>query len=218
MLRSYASNRCSLALVALALVFPLFCASVRGEEAGTLQAALDSITAPELQKFVETLADDTFEGREAGSRGGRAAGNYLLEQMEKRGLKPAGTDGGYVQEFGRGYRNLLGIVEGSDEKLKKEIIVVGAHYDHVGYGSRSNSFGPLGLIHNGADDNASGSSGLLELMEAVQKLPRAPKRSILFVYWDGEEKGLLGSRHWTSAPTLPLERVKFCVNVDMIGR
>jgi hypothetical protein len=98
------------------------------------------------------------------------------------------------------------------------VIILGAHYDHVGYGRANNSFGPFGYIHNGADDNASGVSGLLEVIDAMKKLPTAPKRSILFALWDGEEAGLLGSKHWLAYPTISLERVMLKINMDMIGR
>ncbi|HQU43157.1 MAG TPA: M20/M25/M40 family metallo-hydrolase, partial [Pirellulales bacterium] len=124
----------------------------------------------------------------------------------------------YYQPFGPQFRNILGLLEGSDPQLKKELIVVGAHYDHVGYGNSQNSYGPTGYIHNGADDNASGVAGLLELVEAFARLDARPRRSILFAFWDGEEKGLLGSEHWVAHPTAPLDRVRLAVNLDMIGR
>jgi hypothetical protein len=181
-------------------------------------AALDSLTAKDLGAVVDYLADDSFEGREAGSRGGRAAGDYLLGQMPQLRLQPAGDDNTYVQNFGAGFRNLLGIVEGSDPKLKKQVILVGAHYDHVGYGHRYDSYGPIGYIHNGADDNASGDSGVMLLARALTFLAERPKRSVLFVFWDAEEKGLVGSRYWTAHPTLPLQRLVFALNLDMIGR
>ena len=180
--------------------------------------ALLSITADDLMHHVERLADDSFEGREAGSQGGRAAGGYLVRYFEKYGLQPAGDDGGYFQWFGQGYRNILGLLEGSDPDLKHEVIVIGAHYDHVGLGTRRNSRGEIGRIHNGADDNASGTAGLLETIEAFLSLGHAPRRSILFALWDGEEKGLLGSKHWVAYPTLSLDRVRFTINCDMIGR
>lgn len=179
-------------------------------------AAVASVTKDELKSHVDVLADDTFEGREAGSRGGRAAGNYVLKAFEGLGLKPAGEGGTCFQEFGNGTRNILGLLEGGD--LAEQVVVVGAHYDHVGYGKANNSFGPYGYIHNGADDNASGVAGLLEIADALKKLPAPPRRSILFVCWDGEEGGLLGSRHWLSRPTIPLARVAFSINMDMIGR
>src|SRR5436190_1123265 len=83
--------------------------------------------------------------------------------------------------------------------------VLGAHYDHVGYGTARNSYGPTGYIHNGADDNASGVAGLLEVLDAVKRLPQPPRRSLLFAFWDSEEGGLHGSRTWVSRPTVPLQ-------------
>ena len=189
-----------------------------GAERSALEAALNSITAGELQNHVNVLADDTFEGREAGSRGGRAAAGYLVKHFQQAGLKPLGDRGGFYQAFGAGCHNLLAVVEGSDPKLKDQYVVVGGHYDHVGYGSRTTSFGPIGYIHNGADDNASGTACILELIDAVKMLPEPPRRSILFALWDGEEKGLLGSQHWLANPTVPLAQVVFAVNIDMVGR
>ncbi len=183
-----------------------------------VRSAAESITSADLKSHVDVLADDTFEGREAGKRGGRAAGTYLVRALQKHNLKPSGASGGYFQPFKSGYRNLLAMLEGSDPQLKNEVIIVCAHYDHVGYGNRGNSYGPFGYVHNGADDNASGTSGLLEAIEAFSQLPAAPRRSILFAFWDGEEKGLLGSKHWIANPTISLARVKVVVNVDMIGR
>lgn len=177
-----------------------------------------TIVVDELENHTRTLADDTMQGREAGSAGGRAAGNYLIGWMSKNHLKPAGDQGTFIQSFGNGYRNLLGYVEGSDPNLKDEFILVAAHYDHVGLGNASNSNGPLGQIHNGADDNASGTSAVMEMIEAMDSIEAKPRRSILFVFWDGEEKGLLGSKHWVSNPTLPLSQVKLMLNLDMVGR
>ena len=97
------------------------------------------------------------------------------------------------------------------------MIVVGAHYDHIGYGGRL-SLGTPGYIHPGADDNASGSSAVLELAKAMTMLSPAPKRSILFAAWDAEEKGLLGSKYWVAHPTVPLDRVVAAMNLDMVGR
>jgi hypothetical protein len=192
--------------------------SARAVEKLALEAAIDSIQSEQLQRHVNVLADDSFEGREAGSRGGRAAGTYLLKQLREYGLQGGGPGGGYVQVFRGNYRNLLAVLPGSDPDLKEEVIVLGAHYDHVGYGTRRNSKGPVGYVHNGADDNASGTSGLLEVAEALCSLPTPPRRTVLFAFWDGEEKGLLGSKHWVAAPTVSLSRIKLMINVDMIGR
>ncbi len=183
-----------------------------------LESARGLIRASDLQRHVDVLADDSFEGREAGTRGGRAAAGYLVSILQRHGLQGAGDGGGFYQAFGPGHRNILALLPGSDPTVRDEVILIGAHYDHVGYGTPTNSYGPTGYIHNGADDNASGVAGLLELIDAFTHLPEAPQRSILFAFWDGEEKGLLGSKHWAASPTLPLSRVKLAINLDMIGR
>jgi len=181
-------------------------------------AALESITASGLAQDVDYLADAALEGREAGTRGGRAAGDYLAERLAKLHLRGGGVDGGFLQQFGRNFRNVLALLDGSDPQLGRQVIIVGAHYDHVGYGNPRNSRGPVGYIHPGADDNASGSSAVLKLAEAFTLLPEQPKRSILFLLFDAEEKGLLGSQYWTAHPTIPLEHVAAMLDMDMIGR
>ena len=193
-------------------------AAAHAVEESAITAAVATIRSADVTRHVQVLADDSFEGREAGSRGGRAIGVYLGEQFQKAGLQPAGVAGGYFQPFGGGYRNILGLIEGDDPKLKSEVVILSAHYDHVGYGNRQNSLGPIGFIHNGADDNASGVAGLLEVADAIGKLQQRPRRTILFALWDGEEKGLLGSKHWIEQPTIPLRQVALMVNLDMIGR
>lgn len=187
-------------------------------EGAAFASALETIQTDDVKRHVETLADDRFEGREAGRRGGRAAGVYLTKELARIGLPPGGVDGSWFQPFLANYRNVLAVLPGSDEQLKEQYILVGAHYDHVGYGSSRNSYGPWGYIHNGADDNASGTAALLELAEALKALPTAPKRSILLAFWDGEEKGLLGSKHWAAQPTIQLSQVALTINLDMVGR
>jgi len=181
-------------------------------------AALESITTEDLKHYVVHLADDKLEGREAGRRGGREAGDYLAARFEELGLAPAGDANRFGQSFQPNFRNILARLEGSDPKLKDQYIVVGAHYDHVGLGSKRSSRGTVGLIHNGADDNATGTAGLMELAQAFTRLAQPPRRSILFAAWDAEEKGLLGSKHWVAHPTVPLKNVAFVFNMDMIGR
>lgn len=207
-------------LVFLCSAMSLLAAAFASEtvRSDAFRAAVSSITASELGHHVDVLADDSYEGREAGSQGGRAAGRYLFEAMEECGIQPAGDDAGYFQLFGNGYRNVLGMIKGRDAELKHSFIVLGAHYDHVGYGTRGNSFGPPGRIHNGADDNASGTAGVLEAMQAFAMLSEPPRRSILFAFWDGEEKGLLGSKHFVQYPTVAVEDVVIVLNCDMIGR
>lgn len=192
--------------------------SLQAAENAWFDIAYASITKPELTGHIHFLADDTLEGREAGSRGGHAAAKYIVDHLQTIGLKPAGTNDQYLQPFRGNSQNILAVLEGSDPQLKNEYILVGAHYDHVGYGNRRNSFGPFGYIHNGADDNASGVSAVLELVDALTRTNYRPRRSILFAFWDGEEKGLLGSAHWAKQPTVPFENVKLGINIDMVGR
>ncbi|MBI3840123.1 MAG: M20/M25/M40 family metallo-hydrolase [Planctomycetia bacterium] len=192
-------------------------APARAADVDARNAALLSITAQDVKEYVGVLADDTFEGRESGSRGNRAAGIYLVEHLKKFGVRGGGVKDSFYQNFDA-YHNILGFVDGRDQALKEEVVIIGAHYDHVGYGNSRNSFGPVGLIHNGADDNASGVAGMLEVAGAVCQLAEKPKRSILFAFWDGEEKGLLGSQHWVDHPTVPLNHVPIVINADMIGR
>jgi len=112
-------------------------------------------------------------------------------------------------------QNVVAIWEGSDPALKEEYVALGAHYDHVGSGCP-----PIGndRICNGADDDGSGTTALLAMAEALSKAPVRPKRSVLFVWHCGEEKGLWGSRYFTEFPTVPLNRIVAQINIDMIGR
>jgi len=210
-------------LAALSMMFSSVLSALVPPEARaverTVAAARGSINAADASRHVTALADDSFEGREGGSRGGHAAGTYIVGVVEKLGLQPAGDDGSFYQRFG-GMRNILALLPGGDPAVAHELVVVGAHYDHVGYGNAANSYGPTGFIHNGADDNASGVAGLIEVMEAFQHLPVRPRRPILFAFWDGEEKGLLGSYHFLRVRPKPLEKhaIAFSLNLDMIGR
>lgn len=202
----------------LVLAVSLSCRSLWGGEDDLVTKALERITVPDLKRHCATLASDAFEGREAGSNGGKAASAYLQSELRKVPVLTGGAPSGWVQEFGRDYRNVLAVLPGSDPELSREIIVIGAHYDHVGRGNQTNSFGPFGYIHNGADDNASGTAALLELIDAFSSLSPAPKRTLLFAFWDAEEVGLLGSKHWVSQPTRALKDIRLVVNIDMLGR
>jgi hypothetical protein len=207
-------------IVAIGLVCGVIAfANTTAAETSTLFSnAKESVTTEELYEHVEVLADDVYEGRAAGSRGGRAAAQYLIKQLQKYQLSPAGTNGSFTQSFSDDWRNILALRPGSDPQLQDEVIVVGAHYDHVGYGTSANSYGPIGKIHNGADDNASGTAVLLEAIEAFATSGLRTRRSVLFAFWDGEENGLVGSRYWLAHPTLKLDRVKFAITIDMVGR
>jgi Zn-dependent M28 family amino/carboxypeptidase len=111
-------------------------------------------------------------------------------------------------------QNVVAVFEGSDPVLKDEYVAVGAHYDHVGVGVPVNG----DAIYNGADDDGSGTTALLAMAEALAKAPKRPKRSVLFVWHAGEEKGLWGSRYFSENPTIPLNKIVTQLNIDMIGR
>jgi hypothetical protein len=111
-------------------------------------------------------------------------------------------------------QNVVAVWEGSDPVLKNEYVAVGAHYDHVGIGNPVNG----DSIYNGADDDGSGTTALLGMAEAISHAKQRPRRSVLFVWHCGEEKGLWGSRYFTDYPTIPLDHIVAQLNIDMIGR
>ncbi len=175
---------------------------------------------------IRYLAADDLEGRFSGTRGEYCAGEYIAASFEKAGLTPAGVNG-FFQSLelasaatphaptGEG-RNVLGLLEGADPVLREEVVVVGAHYDHLGHGGFG-STGSSGEIHNGADDNASGVAAMIEAARRLGSGPR-PARSILFIAFTGEELGLVGSAFYTRNPVVPLERTVAMLNLDMVGR
>lgn len=107
--------------------------------------------------------------------------------------------------------NLIGMIEGSDPQLKDEVVLVCAHLDHLGITED-------GYVFNGADDNASGCAAVLEVAQAFALNPVKPKRTIMFIHWTGEENGAIGSRYFIHSPTIPLEKILVCINLDMVGR
>jgi aminopeptidase YwaD len=114
--------------------------------------------------------------------------------------------------------NVIGILEGSDPKLKSETIIIGAHYDHLGRGGQGSLAPRSGEIHHGADDNASGTGGVIELARVLTAQRPRPKRTIMFMAFSGEEEGLLGSNYYVNHPLRPLANTVAMINMDMIGR
>jgi hypothetical protein len=174
------------------------------------------------------LAADDLEGRLAGSPGARCAGDFIARQFELLGLEPAGEDGTFFQPLplassinphapsGTG-RNLVALLRGDDPDRRSEVVIIGAHYDHLGRGPFGSLEPDANEIHNGADDNASGVAALLETADRLAHR-QPPARSILFIAFTGEEFGLLGSAHYTRSPTISLERAVAMLNLDMVGR
>lgn len=199
--------------------------------AGDLDKALGLITVELLRKHASFLASDELEGRNAGYPGNDKASEYLRDHLKKYGLKPAGDEeegGGrsYFQKFkvgGRETRNVIAMVEGTDAVLKKDVLVVGAHFDHVGTADQGH-WGRLGRardddeIWNGADDNGSGTSTVLAMARAFGEGGLKARRTILFMFFSGEEGGLIGSRFYCKNPTFPIDRHVFMLNLDMVGR
>lgn len=182
-------------------------------------AGLAAISESSVQSSVGYLASDELQGRGSGAPGGALAGDWLADQLEALGVPPAGLEGTYFQPFeaaGQHLRNVLGALPGREPG---EAIVIGAHYDHLGLGHQDGSLEFLrgrGKVHNGADDNASGTAGLLAVAEALRAAP--PRRTVLFVAFGAEESGLLGSQALLAHLPVARERVVAMLNMDMIGR
>lgn len=181
-----------------------------------LSRAAATITAEEMRAHVAYLASDALRGRDTPSPGLDSAAAYLVREFERLGLR-GGAAGSFIQRYSIGggmAPNVVAVFPGADPALRDEYVVLSAHMDHVGVGAPVKG----DSIYNGADDDASGTSALLEVAEAFAALERRPARSIVFLGVSGEEKGLLGSRHFSDNPTLPLENVVANLNIDMIAR
>ncbi|AWW00986.1 peptidase M28 [Arcticibacterium luteifluviistationis] len=199
----------------------------------------ETITTTDLRKHLEIIASDDMEGRETTTKGQYKAAIYLADQFENLGLERIVDMGEYKSYFQwfdvavsgksqkllapdaeipanherRASMNILGFLPGKTKK--EEVIIISAHYDHIGIDSN-------GDINNGADDDGSGTAAVLEIAEAfvnAKKDGHGPERSILFLLVAGEEKGLLGSKYYTDyAPVIPLPNTVCDLNIDMIGR
>ncbi len=188
------------------------------------QIVLETVSKDKIKGHIYFLADDLLKGRETGTPENKIAASYLANTLRSYGVKPNPKTGTYYQPVslkvntrGRGTstvmsQNVVGIVEGTDPKLKEEYIIYSAHYDHVGVHP---SKVPGDSIFNGARDNAVGTTTVLSMAENLAKHPT--KRSALFILFTGEEKGLLGSRYYVNHPVLPLEQMVYCFNSDNAG-
>jgi metal-dependent amidase/aminoacylase/carboxypeptidase family protein len=184
-------------------------------------------SAKRISQYIRKLASDKMKGRGTGSAENAKAAAYIARQFKKYGLTPLGTDG-YYQPFTAKVRRV--VVPDSLRKASNVIgfldnkapytIVIGAHYDHLGMGRQGSSLDslPQGKIHNGADDNASGVAGLLEIAQYFAKNNVKEPYNFLFMGFGAEELGLQGSRYFLNKPTLPLDQLNFMICMDMIGR
>ena len=205
----------SLALFSMSIMF----VEAKKEKITPEQKGLATINIAKAKAHVEFLASHELKGREAGTEWGHIAGKHLVSVLKQMGATPLVEDS-FVQPF-KGYslyynkasgytvvpegieeikkgpyrmanmRNILAKIEGENPD---EIVVVGAHYDHLGYDSMLEG----DKIYNGADDNASGVQAVLQLLQAFIATGQQPKRTVIFAFWDGEEKGLCGSRYFVN--------------------
>ena len=170
---------------------------------------------------VRVLSSDKLAGRGNGTPGLRRAADYIAAEFKKAALHGAGDSGSYLQTIDPSSRiaNVVGVLSGSDRVLAGEAIVIGAHYDHLGLGDRS-SLDPQGrgIIHNGADDNASGTAMVIEMAHAAARARPAFRRSIVFAAFAGEELDLRGSRHYVRHQPSAVRKTVAMINLDMVGR
>ena len=202
-----------------------------------IERALNTINRSSAEATINFLASDELQGREAGFHGSRVTSEYIVSLLQWMGVSPLADS--YFQPFdayrkerqkkGRlevhpdsiaklkqevhqklTMRNVLGMIPG---KNTKEYVIVGAHFDHLGIDPALDG----DQIYNGADDNASGVSAVLQIARAFLASGQQPERNVIVAFWDGEEKGLLGSKYFVQ--TCPfLSQIKGYLNFDMIGR
>ena len=188
-----------------------------------VRAMLERVSADSLRGNLSFLASDLLEGRGSPSRGLNLAAEYIAAQFRRAGLEP-GVGEGYFQtttlkprgsEEEQPVSNVIGVLRGSDPALKDTYVLVTAHYDHLGV--RPDLPGD-DKIFNGANDDGSGTVGVIELASALSTLKIKPKRSIVFMTFFGEERGLLGSRFYGKNPVFPLDKTVAHINLEQIGR
>lgn len=195
----------------------------------TLDDAVNSITRDVLKKDLYYLASEELEGRMSGKKGNVVAAKFIKDKFDGFGINSMydrfnirRMNPGPKNERGDNFtQNIYGWIEGNDPELKNEIIVIGAHMDHIGYGPSMSRWGG-GKIHPGADDNASGTVALMEIAQAFSMLKGKMKRTVVFQAYSAEEMGLIGSRYYCNNPKFPkdnpsIRKHVFMLNMDMVG-
>jgi hypothetical protein len=232
-------------ITAVLAALPFVACAPAGPSAGPVSpapaaASSGAVREQDVRMTLTALADDSMQGRGTGMPGSAMAARFIAGQMRQIGLEAAG-DSGYFQRVplrvqpGMGLRgvhlgtslhqpagadgvpvtgvNVVGVLRGADPVLRDSVILVDAHYDHLGIGRPVDG----DSIYNGADDDASGVTAVLEIARAMAAGPR-PKRTILFVATTGEEVGLLGTQWFIAHPTFPISSIEANMEVEMIGR
>jgi Zn-dependent M28 family amino/carboxypeptidase len=185
-----------------------------------------------IKEDVIFLSDDKLEGRQTGTKGEQAAADYIANRFKTLGIEPKGTDG-FLQKFSFKPKtdphqevnytvkngdstitatNVVGFINNNAENT----IVIGAHFDHLGYGAEGSLYRGEAAIHNGADDNASGVSVMLNLATKLKSTNTS--NNYLLIAFSGEEMGLLGSNYFVKNATIDIKKVNYMINMDMVGR
>jgi hypothetical protein len=182
--------------------------------------ALATITEADLKQEVGVIASDGYGGRYPGSSGDVATRTFLVNALKSAGVEPA-VSGSYLQQFSCGgtqTANVIGRLPGSDPVLKEEVVILGAHHDHLGTTSNYGCSDQGGNnICNGADDNGTGTVAVLAAAQALARLKGQNRRTLLFALFGAEEQGLVGSKHYVGAPLHPLGKTAYMINIDMVG-
>ncbi|GGW68747.1 peptidase M28-like protein [Winogradskyella epiphytica] len=193
----------------LILLLVLSCKTTVKPESETI-----TITSAELEEMVTYLASDELKGRDTGTEGIEKAAFYLENKLKSYSVKP------YFETYRDYFKvdtldafNVVGVIEGNDPKLKNEYVIIGAHYDHIGI---SRKIVDNDSIANGANDNAAGTSSVLAMAKYFSA-KKNNKRSLLFVFFSAEERGLLGSKHIASKLKSQNIDLYTMVNMEMIG-
>lgn len=190
-------------------------------------AFAQKIEEKNIKAHIKVLADDAMKGRQTGSEGERMAMEYIKKQFTELKLSADGEKNSFEQPFpfkggthGTGSEGTAHNVIAYLNNQADKTIIIGAHFDHLGLGENGSSLdaNPQGKIHNGADDNASGVAGVIELARYFSKNKIKEKSNFLFICFSGEELGLFGSKYFTEHPTVDLGSVNYMINMDMIGR
>jgi len=190
-------------------------------ELAPVRVVTSAITANALRGDVSFLASDLLEGRDTPSRGLDVAAEYIASAFRRMGVDQVGDSfyqpvlpmlrGDFSTQ--NGASNVIGVLRGSDPVLKDTYVILSAHYDHRGLAKTGDD-----RVLNGANDDASGVASVLEIANALAALPQRPKRSVLFLLFCGEEKGLLGSLFYASHPLVPLDHTVAQINLEQMGR
>lgn len=203
--------------------------SVSGQDvSGTdpVELGLAEIKKSTLQTELTYLASDDYNGRLAATPENDRAADWIIGELKKLNIQPL-RDGDYRQKFalnvgpmsGQTSSNIVSLLPGNDPDLKDEYIIIGAHMDHAGTLNRGYtcSNGGSNQICNGADDNGSGTIAVLNIARALAKVRAHIKRSVIIMWFSGEEEGLIGSKYYVANPLVPLNQTVYMINLDMVG-